>query len=81
MCDKNQCIYKWACRTFGKGWLPSAVGQGTYIYIPTSRKEWGKYGMVFNLCAPIYIVLVQTRTCEYVYIYTHIYIYRLPKAN
>ena len=24
------------------------------IYIPTSRKEWGKYGMVFNLCAPIY---------------------------
>ena len=54
MCDKNQYIY-----TNGLAVLLGRDGSQVplvkeFIYIPTSRKEWGKYGMVFNLCAPIY---------------------------
>ena len=79
MCDKNQCVCKWACRTFGKGWLPSAAGRGTYTYIYPPLGKNGASTAWYLICVHLYIVLVQTRTGEYVYIYTHIYIaFRKP---
>ena len=48
-----------------------------YIYPPLGKN--GASTAWYLICVHLYIVLVQTRTCEYVYIYT--YIYRLPKAN
>ena len=48
-----------------------------YIYPPLGKN--GASTAWYLICVHLYIVLVQTRTGEYVYIYTHIYIaFRKP---
>ena len=58
---------------FWEGMAPKCRwSRNLYIYPPLGKN--GASTAWYLICVHLYIVLVQTRTGEYVYIYTHIYI-------